>query len=60
MCVQVITCRAFNTIQSGRYYVALSLVEAEALRGVLHLRQVRWVSSPTPGAAIPKSHRHLG
>ena len=36
---QVITCRAFNTIQSGRYYVVLSLVEAEALRGVLHLRQ---------------------
>lgn len=37
----VITCRAYNTIQSGRYYVALSLVEAEALRGVLHLRQDR-------------------
>lgn len=37
----VITCRAFNTVQSGRYYVALSLVEAEALRGVLHLRQDR-------------------
>jgi hypothetical protein len=37
----VITCRAFNTIQSGRYYVALSLVEAEALRGILHLRQDR-------------------
>ena len=37
----VITCRAYNTIQSGRYFVALSLVEAEALRGVLHLRQDR-------------------
>ena len=29
----------FFRIESGRYFVALSLVEAESLRGILHMRQ---------------------
>ena len=37
--VDILTCKAFSTIEEGRYFVALSLVEAETLRGIMHLKQ---------------------
>jgi hypothetical protein len=36
---QMMTYSSYAKIQAGRYFVALSLHEAEALRGVLHMRK---------------------
>lgn len=35
-------------MQRGRHYVALSLAEAEALRGALHIREACAPSNPPP------------
>lgn len=41
-------------MQRGRHYVALSLAEAEALRGALHIRQVSPPPGPYPRTRCPR------
>lgn len=36
---RMIATHSFDRMQSNRYYVALSLEEAESLRGVMHMRR---------------------
>ena len=38
--------QTFFRIENGRYYVALSLAEAETLRGVMHMRQLAPLLGP--------------
>lgn len=47
--------QTFFRIENGRYYVALSLSEAETLRGVMHMRQSKPTSTPStsfPGTVL--------
>eukprot|EP00975_Prorocentrum_lima_P069416 12926270-Prorocentrum_lima.AAC.1 len=43
---EMIRKHAFYYMQSGRYYVVLSLFEAEAIRGVIHMRQSKPLLDP--------------
>ena len=44
--------QTFFRIENGRYYVALSLAEAETLRGVMHMRQLAPLLGPESTVAL--------